>query len=95
MAVAPDSYLAAILAGEAERVARTRVHMRNHTRFRSALVLGRLVAAGEVGEHDARTVLTDAAAAHTAVEGFTAEEAHRTVGNGFRYSGARTRRLRH
>ncbi|WP_062985977.1 bifunctional DNA primase/polymerase [Nocardia anaemiae] len=94
VAVAPDSYLAAILAGEAERVARARVHLRNHTLFRSALVLGRLVAAGEVSEHDARTVLTDAAAAHIGVEGFTAAEAHRAVSNGFRYSRARPRRLR-
>ncbi|WP_327118860.1 bifunctional DNA primase/polymerase [Nocardia sp. NBC_01730] len=94
VAVAPDSYLAAILAGEAERVARARVHLRNHTLFRSALVLGRLVAADEVSEHDARTVLTAAAAAHIGVEDFTAEEAHRTVSNGFRYSRARPRRLR-
>ncbi|MFX0581009.1 bifunctional DNA primase/polymerase [Nocardia nepalensis] len=95
VAGAPDSYLAAILAGEAERVARARVHLRNHTLFRSALVLGRLVAADEVSEHDARAVLTDAAAAHIGVEGFTAAEAHRTVSNGFRYSRARPRRLRH
>lgn len=94
VAVSPDSYLAAILAGEAERVARARVHLRNHTLFRSALVLGRLVAAEEVSEHDARTVLTDAAAAHLGVEGFTAAEVHRTVSNGFRYSRARPRRLR-
>ncbi|WP_433204711.1 bifunctional DNA primase/polymerase [Nocardia sp. CA-107356] len=94
MAVHPDSYLAAILAAEAEQVARARVHLRNHTLFRSALVLGRLVAADEVSEHDARTVLTNAAAAHIGVEGFTADEAHRTVSNGFRYSRARPRRIR-
>ncbi|MEV6138148.1 bifunctional DNA primase/polymerase [Nocardia sp. NPDC051990] len=94
VAVHPGSYLAAILAAEAEQVARARVHLRNHTLFRSALVLGRLVAADEVSEHDARTVLTDAAAAHIGVEGFTAAEAHRTVSNGFRYSRARPRRLR-
>ncbi|MFI6958486.1 bifunctional DNA primase/polymerase [Nocardia sp. NPDC050408] len=94
VAVAPDSYLAAILASEAERVAHARVHLRNHILFRSALVLGRLVAADEVSENDARTVLTDAAAAHIGVEGFTAAEAHRTVSNGFRYSHARPRRIR-
>ncbi|WP_406279026.1 bifunctional DNA primase/polymerase [Nocardia sp. NBC_00881] len=94
VAVHPDSYLAAILTGEAERVARARVHLRNHTLFRSALVLGRLVAADEVSEHDARTVLTTAAATHIGVEGFTAEEVHRTVSNAFRYSRARPRRLR-
>ncbi|WP_433678179.1 bifunctional DNA primase/polymerase [Nocardia sp. CA-119907] len=95
VAAHPDSYLAAILAGEAERVARARLHLRNHTLFRSALVLGRLVAADELSEHDARTVLTDAAAAHIGIEDFTAIEAHRTISNGFRYSSARPRRLRH
>ncbi|WP_051183202.1 bifunctional DNA primase/polymerase [Nocardia vinacea] len=95
MAVHPDSYLAAILTGEAERVAHARVHLRNHTLFRSALVLGRLVAADEISEHDARTILTDAAAAHIGIEGFTAAEAHRTVSNGFRYSRARPRCLHH
>ncbi|WP_433755789.1 bifunctional DNA primase/polymerase [Nocardia sp. CA-135398] len=95
VAVAPDSYLAAILAAEAEQVARARVHLRNHTLFRSALVLGRLVAADELSEHHARTVLIDAAATHLGVEGFTANEAQRTVDNGFRYSRTRPRRLRH
>ncbi|MGQ4619879.1 bifunctional DNA primase/polymerase [Nocardia sp. R7R-8] len=91
----PDAYLAAILAGEAHRVASARVHLRNHTLFRAALVLGRLVAADELSEHHARAILTDAAAGHIGVEGFTAAEAERTVSNGFRYSRARPRRLRH
>ncbi|MEV4241352.1 bifunctional DNA primase/polymerase [Nocardia sp. NPDC049737] len=95
IATHPDSYLAAILASEAERVARARVHLRNHTLFRSALVLGRLVAADELSEHDARTVLTNAAATHIGIEDFTASEAHRTISNGFRYSRTRPRRLRH
>ncbi|MFI2478685.1 bifunctional DNA primase/polymerase [Nocardia xishanensis] len=89
----PDSYLAAILAAEADRVAHARLHLRNHSLFRAALVLGRLVAAKEISEHHARTVLTTAAEAHIGVEGFTAAEADRTVSNGFRYSRARPRHL--
>ncbi|MFF0532835.1 bifunctional DNA primase/polymerase [Nocardia amikacinitolerans] len=90
----PDAYLAAILAGEAHRVATARVHLRNHTLFRSALVLGRLVAADEISEHDAYTVLADAAVVHVGVEGFTTGEADRTIANGLRYSRSRPRYLR-
>ncbi|MEV6256852.1 bifunctional DNA primase/polymerase [Nocardia sp. NPDC051929] len=90
----PDAYLAAILAGEAHRVATARVHLRNHTLFRSALVLGRLVAADEISEHHAHAVLTDAAAVHVGVEGFTTGEAERTIANGLRYSRSRPRYLR-
>ena len=90
----PDAYLAAILAGEAHRVTTARVRMRNHTLFRSALVLGRLVAADEITEHHAHTVLSDAAAVHVGVEGFTTGEADRTIANGLRYSRSRPRYLR-
>ncbi|WP_216918239.1 bifunctional DNA primase/polymerase, partial [Nocardia noduli] len=90
----PDAYLAAILAGEAHRVTTARVHLRNHTLFRSALVLGRLVAADEISDHQARTVLADAATVHVGVEGFTTGEADRTIANGLRYSRSRPRYLR-
>lgn len=93
-AMHPDAYLAAILTGEAHRVATAQVRMRNHTLFRSALVLGRLVAADEITEHHARTVLTNAAAVHVGVEGFTTGEADRTIDNGLRYSRSRPRYLR-
>ncbi|MET7772041.1 bifunctional DNA primase/polymerase [Nocardia sp. NPDC005366] len=89
----PDAYLAAILAGEAHLVTTARVHLRNHTLFRSALVLGRLVAADEISEHQAHTVLSDAAAVHVGVEGFTSGEADRTIANGLRYSRSRPRYL--
>ncbi len=90
----PDAYLAAILAGEAHRVATARLHFRNHTLFRAALVLGRLVAADEISEHHAHRVLSDAAAGHVGVEGFTSGEADRTIANGLRYSRSRPRHLR-
>lgn len=90
----PDAYLAAILAGEAHRVTTARVHLRNHTLFRSALVLGRLVAADEITEHHAHAVLSDAAAVHVGVEGFTTSEADRTIANGLRYASNRPRYLR-
>nr|WP_246461907.1 bifunctional DNA primase/polymerase [Nocardia transvalensis] len=88
----PDAYLAAIVRGEADRVADARPGTRNLTLFRAALVLGRLVAADELDEHHARAVLADAAHRHLGVDGFTATELNRTVGNGLRYG---TRRPRH
>ncbi|MGS2807756.1 MULTISPECIES: bifunctional DNA primase/polymerase [Nocardia] len=90
----PDAYLAAILAGEAHRVTTAQVHLRNHTLFRSALVLGRLVAADEISDHQAHAVLADAAAVHVGIEGFTRGEADRTIANGLRYSRSRPRYLR-
>ncbi|WP_280361477.1 bifunctional DNA primase/polymerase [Nocardia wallacei] len=92
--VRPQSYLAAILAGEADRVARAQPGTRNLTLFRSALVLGRLIGAAELDEHHARAVLADAAHAHIGVDGFTAAELDRTVSNGFRYGTQRPRRIR-
>ncbi|MBF6173601.1 bifunctional DNA primase/polymerase [Nocardia blacklockiae] len=91
--VQPRSYLAAIVAGEADRVARARPGSRNLTLFRSALVLGRLIGAAELDERHARAVLVDAANAHIGIDGFTAGEIDRTVSNGFRYGTQRPRRL--
>ncbi|MGW4370263.1 bifunctional DNA primase/polymerase [Nocardia takedensis] len=90
----PDAYLAAILNAEAHRVATAPVRLRNHTLFRAALVLGRLVAAEEITDHHARTVLADAAAGHVGIEGFTTAEAARTIDNGLRYARNRPRHLR-
>ncbi|WP_063047845.1 bifunctional DNA primase/polymerase [Nocardia pseudovaccinii] len=94
VATHPDAYLAAILTGEAHRVATAPVRLRNHTLFRSALVLGQLVAADEISEHHAHTVLRDAAAVHVGIEDFTSDEAERTIANGLRYSRSRPRYLR-
>ncbi|MBF6331887.1 bifunctional DNA primase/polymerase [Nocardia transvalensis] len=90
----PDSYLAAILRCEADRVARARPGLRNITVFRSALVLGRLVAAHELTEHHARSVLLDAARGHIGVEGFTATELDHAITNAFRYTANRPRHIR-
>ncbi|WP_194838767.1 bifunctional DNA primase/polymerase [Nocardia sp. XZ_19_369] len=89
------SYLGAILSGEADRVTHARPGTRNLALFGAALRLGRLIAAGELCEHTARTVLTRAAEIHVGIEGFTAGELDRAVSNGFRYGAKHPRRLHH
>ncbi|VFA96349.1 bifunctional DNA primase/polymerase [Nocardia cyriacigeorgica] len=89
-----DRYVAAIVVREADRVARATPGSRNVAVFRSALTLGRLVAAGDLSPAHARNALIDAAHTHVGIEGFTAAEAERAITNGFRYTAHHPRRLR-
>ncbi|WP_280450809.1 hypothetical protein, partial [Nocardia cyriacigeorgica] len=82
-------------AGEADGVARAAPGARNVTVFRSALRLGRLVAAGEISESHARAALAEAARTHVGIEGFTDAEADRAIDNGLRYTAHRPRHLPH
>ncbi|MBF6062042.1 bifunctional DNA primase/polymerase [Nocardia terpenica] len=91
---APTAYLSTILTTEAARVATAEHHTRNRTLFRSAFTLGRLVAAGELTEHDARTTLTTAASRHIGHHGFTHAELDRTLTNGLRYGARYPRQIR-
>ncbi|MBF6328440.1 bifunctional DNA primase/polymerase [Nocardia transvalensis] len=90
----PNAYLTAILTRETARVKAAQFHTRNRTLFRAAFTLGRLVAAGELSEQDARAALTAAAAHHVGHHGFTQTELDRTVTNGLAYGTRYPRRLR-
>ncbi|MEG8184737.1 DNA primase, partial [Nocardia terpenica] len=90
----PSAYLAAILTRETARVATAAHHTRNRTLFRAAFTLGRLVAAGELGEHDARTALASAANHHIGHHNFTYTELHRTIDNGLTYGARYPRHIR-
>ncbi|WP_280487825.1 bifunctional DNA primase/polymerase [Nocardia cyriacigeorgica] len=94
-AIHGSGYVSAIVAGEADRVARAAPGARNVTVFRSALRLGRLVAAGEISESHARAALAEAARTHVGIEGFTDAEADRAIDNGLRYTAHRPRHLPH
>ncbi|WP_324189942.1 bifunctional DNA primase/polymerase [Nocardia cyriacigeorgica] len=88
-------YVTAVVASEADRVARAVPGARNLTVFRSALRLGRLVAAGEISESHARAALVEAARTHVGFEGFTDAEVDRAIDNGFRYTAQRPCHLHH
>ncbi|WP_181062360.1 bifunctional DNA primase/polymerase [Nocardia cyriacigeorgica] len=94
-AVHGSGCVSAIVAGEADRVARAAPGARNVTVFRSALRLGQLVAAGEISESHARAALIEAARSHVGIEGFTDGEADRAIDNGLRYTAHHPRHRRH
>ncbi|MGI5219288.1 bifunctional DNA primase/polymerase [Nocardia sp. CA-290969] len=85
--------LEAIVARETDAVALAAPGTRNTRLFHAALTLGRLVAGGELDEHDARAVLSAAAAPHIGIDRFTTREVDRTITSGFRYGARRPRRL--
>ncbi|WP_405165556.1 hypothetical protein OG203_10895 [Nocardia sp. NBC_01499] len=89
----PSAYLAAIVADEARGVANAAPRTRNATLFRAALVLGRLVAAGELTEQQVRAELTAAAVEHVGIDGFTHNELDRAITNGLAYGARRPRHL--
>ncbi|WP_280390461.1 bifunctional DNA primase/polymerase [Nocardia brasiliensis] len=90
---AAHAYLTAILTREAARVSAAEHHTRNKTLFRAAFTLGRLVAGGELLEHDVRTALTTAASRHIGQHCFTATELDRTLTNGLTYGAHYPRHL--
>ncbi|MFG1795811.1 bifunctional DNA primase/polymerase [Nocardia sp. NPDC049149] len=89
----PSAYLASIVADEARRVANPAPHTRNVTLFRAAVVLGRLIAAGELDEQQVRATLTAAATKHIGVDGFTHDELERAITNGLAYGAQRPRHI--
>ncbi|MEV6276686.1 bifunctional DNA primase/polymerase [Nocardia sp. NPDC051832] len=89
----PGRYLTAILTSELHTVTAARVGTRNHSLFRAAFTLGRLVAGGELDEHDTRRALVTAAARHIGTDGFTAVEVERTITSAFKLGADRPRRI--
>lgn len=88
-----DAYVDKAVEAESLGVVRAQPGQRHVTLLRAAGALGRLVAGGELTEHDARTALRDAAAHHVGHEGFTATEAERTISDGLAYGARRPRRI--
>ncbi|GFJ88926.1 hypothetical protein Prum_025680 [Phytohabitans rumicis] len=74
----PTRYAAAALDNEAIRVRSAPVGQRNNTLYRAARSLGRLAAAGHLGEHEVTDALTHAARA----AGLGAYETARTIRSG-------------
>ncbi|NUT49507.1 MAG: DNA primase, partial [Saccharothrix sp.] len=87
----PDAYLGAVVIGEVEKVRAAPPGQRHHTLLRAAGRLGRWVGGGELDEHQARTVLHAAAAAHEGVEGWSVREAETTIRDGLAWGKARPR----
>ncbi|MBE9375575.1 bifunctional DNA primase/polymerase [Saccharopolyspora sp. HNM0983] len=93
-AVHPDSYVAAALAAEVDRVAAAPSGRQNHTLYEAALALGRFVAGGAVDDATVRTAL------HRAVsrlpltrpnEPWSPHQIDATINSGFRTATHRPR----
>jgi hypothetical protein len=80
-----SAYVRAAVAGEARNVVRAEPGTRNTTLFIAAARLGGLVAAGVLDETAAADALRHASRRHIGIEGFTAPEVDRTIGNGLRH----------
>ncbi|WP_232213019.1 bifunctional DNA primase/polymerase [Saccharomonospora saliphila] len=87
------AYITRIVQAESATVAHARTGTRHRTLLHAAVTLGRLVAGGELAEHDARAALHNAAATHLGHHGWTTAEAERTVTDGLAYGARRPRRL--
>ena len=87
------AYLRAILTAETAAVARARPGNRHTTLLAAAVTLGRLVAGGELVEHDARAALRNAADIHIGVDNMTPDEVGATIDDGLRYGARRPRYL--
>lgn len=86
-----DAYTRAAIAGELARVRGAVPGTRNAALFTAAVHLGQLAAAGLLNEHDVTELVTAASSGHVGVDGFTAAEANRAIGNGLRYGRRRPR----
>ena len=84
------AYVRAAVTGEVGRVVAASPGCRNASLFTAALRLGRLAAAGLLDETEVVALLGAACENHLGVDGFTAAEADRAIGNGLRYSGSRS-----
>lgn len=92
-AVRAGAYVRVIVAGEARQVAGARTGARHRTLLKAARTLGRLVGAGELAEADAWRALLDAAGGHVGVDGCTAAEIRRTIGDGLAFGKRLPRRI--
>lgn len=88
-----SAYVGAAITREAAAVRVAGSGTRNSRLFGAAVRLGQLAAAGLVSEQDVTAVLLSAADRHVGVDGFTAAEAVRAVGNGLAYGRRRPRRF--
>ncbi|WP_308257941.1 bifunctional DNA primase/polymerase [Pseudonocardia lacus] len=88
-----STYLAAVVDGECQDVAKATVGERHRTLLRAARTLGRLVGAHELTEAEARAALTAAAHGYLGVEGYTAREVGRDIDDGLAYGARRPRHL--
>jgi bifunctional DNA primase/polymerase-like protein len=86
-------YLQAILTGESDAVACAQPGTRHTTLLSAACTLGRLVAGGELDDHDARSALRRAAACHVGIDGMSQREVTDTINDGIQYGSQRPRRL--
>ncbi|MGW4368040.1 bifunctional DNA primase/polymerase [Nocardia takedensis] len=90
----PDAYVAAALRNQADRIIRAGTGTRHRQVLLAANSLGRLVGAGLLDHDHAHQVLTAAAARHIGVDGFTDNEAARTIHDGLTYAAHHTARRR-
>lgn len=91
--VQAGAYVRAIVEGEATDVANAQIGTRHHSLLKAARTLGRLVAGGELAEHEARAALLGAGHRHLGVDGFTELELTRTVEDGIAYGMQLPRRI--
>jgi hypothetical protein len=89
-----DSYVRAILEGEAERVRAAAPGSRNNALNVSAFILGQLVGGAKLSESEARAILWHAVRTHLGVDGFNTDEAERTITSGLTGGALRPRWVR-
>ena len=86
-------YGQAAVTGECGLVHAARPGTRNAVLFQAAVRLGTLAGAGVLSDQDVHRRLRAAASVHNGIDGFTAGEAERAIGNGLRYGQARPRQF--
>jgi hypothetical protein len=86
-------YLQAILDGESDAVGAAQPGARHTTLLAAAYTLGRLVAGGELDDHEAHDALLRAADRHVGIDGMSQREIIDTITDGIRYGSQRPRRL--
>lgn len=89
----PGAYVRAAVCSEAAGVRDAPVGTRNGRLFGAAVRLGQLSAAGLITETEVAAALSAASAGHVGVDGFTAAEVARAIGNGLSYGRRRPRVL--
>lgn len=88
-----SAYLAAIVQGESDAVARANTGQRHSTLLRAAARLGRLVGGGELDRHTVHATLRAAAECHVGHDDFTEREAETTIRDGLAWGASRPRHV--